>query len=103
MQDYWYSISRDWPEIDEVKVIVDEFKRLGLRSDISQDVRSCERHELRSHPQRMSASRQNHRLPVIDSLSVCFRRSAVELSAGAADVCRLRIGVVHALKLTGCH
>ncbi|MGM0743583.1 MAG: hypothetical protein ACQEVT_18685, partial [Pseudomonadota bacterium] len=33
LQDYWHSISRDWPDIDEVKVIVIDLTRRGLRSD----------------------------------------------------------------------
>ena len=33
LQDYWHSIARDWPDIDEVKVIVIDLTRRGPRSD----------------------------------------------------------------------
>lgn len=33
LQDYWHSIARDWPGIDEVAVIAIDLTRRGLRSD----------------------------------------------------------------------
>ncbi|EDZ46046.1 conserved hypothetical protein [Rhodobacterales bacterium Y4I] len=33
LQDYWHSISADWPDIDEVKVIVVDLTRRGEKSD----------------------------------------------------------------------
>ncbi|MBE9640945.1 hypothetical protein IQ782_29335 [Salipiger pacificus] len=33
LQDYWHSIARDWPDIDEVKVIVIDLTRRGPRSN----------------------------------------------------------------------